>query len=63
MRGPDTLRGGLEGSLIAGTDGRGRNVELQESANTQICAYFLSQELAALKQNPVENFGAAEARI
>jgi hypothetical protein len=39
------------------------NVELQETANTQICAYFLSQELAALKQNPVENFGAPEARI
>jgi hypothetical protein len=36
---------------------------MQETVNTLIYAYFLSQELAALKQNPVENFGAPEAGI
>src|SRR5206468_8920357 len=43
------------------TDCSGSKHPLSTVPSIQICAYFLSQELPVLKQNPVENFGPPEA--
>src|SRR6267378_5637415 len=64
-RGPETLRGGVEGSPhFWGGIATATNADTgQHPATSKFMANVLSQELYAKKQNPVENFGAPEAII
>src|SRR5882672_65832 len=49
VREPDTLRGSWKAPIRPGTDGSGHKGRLSTATSIQVCAYFLSQELAALQ--------------
>jgi len=64
-RGPETLRGGVEGSQHFGDGSQWpqRRTPDSDQPTSRFVGYVLSQEIDALKQNHVENFGAPEAII
>jgi hypothetical protein len=64
-RGTETLRGGVEGPPHFGGGSQWLQTPTLDN-NQPTCrfmSYVLSQESHALKQYPVENFGAPEAKL